>query len=888
MVCPNCGEQTYETGKFCVHCGKDISSFLNSEKNDTNNDNAENIRINEELTYIVADSLDPDIELLNGERLEKFKKKYLQEGEFVFPIGKYCIRYPERIVMNINTDAYFDSIEDFVLDDFEENYSNCVHDMKSFFTDGLKCFTDAIDEIVKYTNKFLVGSGIMTISEDDIRKTMKFHPVLENKLNNLMTEAQKVYSRAQTESELIELNNRTSQSNTTYMGGGFGFSGALGGMAAMGIANVGASMFSSLKENIDKSRIDSKMKQTLDGMFSDQGIQDAFVENLELCVQDARRTYCFIMERAYSGISFSGFYDDVLDCLGDNTIKYITDKDIILQNLCKVLSKVYTKQEALECLIVSNYKDKETLQQLIEVSEFLLFDLFLEDWLEEAKKVDALAFKQEQLNKEEKMRDVFQLPESTISEIQAKINAIITKSIDVEYNCNEKVDYLKRKIEELEQEEKEADLQRAFRMPEDTTYEVQMKIKRVKEEADKINYDVSDKISQLQELIEKLKLKEKEAGLEEALSMQEKSVEDVQRKIERVKEEGEKIKYDVSAEVEHLQTLKERIRIENKCRNIGKKLHNIVCENSVAEHLIDLSLIMDDADANGKLEDEHISEAIRGFKKFYRLYLTDESEIPILFYDDTLLKSASDSFLLTTKKLLIANSGNIYCINIDDINSLIMSEKLFSPGIVVNNNHKILMVLAGKDKIRPFLRCIEAALEIVKELSGNPDCYKFEEEITKVATECEVAKKQDNDAKKNITYQELLESIEDIINRFAMQETKSVLFLNGSNPKKYNNAYMNYCQLRENEMPIVLFDNTVFGSAKEGFVITTKGIHFKNTYMKAEYVQFKESKMKVISSSYDIIIEGIAIGAACASKRDNFAEVVEKIIQFIITHIIEQ
>lgn len=865
MFCPYCGKQTPEEGKFCINCGSNISDLfckkedviesqndisVKNEKVETESQNAlgtfnsnkENTSIetiertisaepkkNESLEYIVADSLDSKIPLLNGEKLEHFKEKYLKNGEFVFPVGKYCICYPERIVMNINTAAYFEIIKKIVINEFEKDYSKSVCDLKTFFTDGLIHYMDAINKIADYTTKFFVGSGVMSISDDDIKMGIKVHKRLENKINELICNAEKLYSSAQTENTILEMNNMLAQNNTSYMAGGFGFSGVMGGLAAAGIANVGASVFSSIKENIDKSRIDSKMKKSLDDMFSDESLKDEFVNDLVLCVQDAAMIYRFKMEDIHDGISFGGFYNDELVLLGENTVKYITNKETILENLCKVLSDVYAKPEILKCLVITYYNDKEILQQLTALTEFLLFDSELEDWFKEARKKEEQFFRQEQLKKEEKMKDIFLLPESTVDEVQRKINILIEKSTEIGYDSNEKV-------------------------------------------------------TDLQQLMEKLKKEEKEQGLKEALEMSEVTVEDVLKKIERVKEEAEKISYNVSDKIEELYMHIDVLKIKSKEQEYGSILHKVVMEQNVVEHLIDLFAIL-----NSDSLSSEVKESVKCFKSFYKAYLNDKDEIPLLFYDDTLLKSARDSFLLTTKKLLISNSGNIVFVNIEDIYSMMMVEKLISPGILVNDKYKIVMVLAGKEKIRPFIRCLEAALRISKEFSGNLNTEK----VVSVSSDENIVENEDvqkGDIKENntiISYTELFNSVEEIINRLGVPETRAVLFLNGSNSKKYTNAYTNYCKLQENEVPIVLFDNTIFGSAKEGFIMTTKGIHYKNSLSKAEYLQYKPSGNQVVTSGYDIIINGISVSASCASKRENLAEIIEKVINYIVAHTIE-
>jgi hypothetical protein len=50
--------------------------------------------------------------------------------------------------------------------------------------------------------------------------------------------------------------------------------------------------------------------------------------------------------------------------------------------------------------------------------------------------------------------------------------------------------------------------------------------------------------------------------------------------------------------------------------------------------------------------------------------------------------------------------------------------------------------------------------------------------------------------------------------------------------KKFQNAREAYAKLEPDEIPIVLFDNTAFGSAKDGCLITNRRIHIHNMFQK--------------------------------------------------------
>jgi hypothetical protein len=58
--------------------------------------------------------------------------------------------------------------------------------------------------------------------------------------------------------------------------------------------------------------------------------------------------------------------------------------------------------------------------------------------------------------------------------------------------------------------------------------------------------------------------------------------------------------------------------------------------------------------------------------------------------------------------------------------------------------------------------------------------------------------------------------------------------------KKFKSAIAAYANLAEGEFPLICFDNTVFGSAKDGCIVTTYGLHIHNSLSKTKYYSFFE------------------------------------------------
>jgi len=73
-----------------------------------------------------------------------------------------------------------------------------------------------------------------------------------------------------------------------------------------------------------------------------------------------------------------------------------------------------------------------------------------------------------------------------------------------------------------------------------------------------------------------------------------------------------------------------------------------------------------------------------------------------------------------------------------------------------------------------------------------------------------------------------------------IKQSKSLLLFENIPSKKLNKATKNYAKIGNDETVIILFDETVFGSAKLGFLLTSKRLYRKNTLERADSVEIDE------------------------------------------------
>lgn len=86
--------------------------------------------------------------------------------------------------------------------------------------------------------------------------------------------------------------------------------------------------------------------------------------------------------------------------------------------------------------------------------------------------------------------------------------------------------------------------------------------------------------------------------------------------------------------------------------------------------------------------------------------------------------------------------------------------------------------------------------------------------------------------------------------------------------KKFNNAIKEYATLDYSEKPVVLYDGTVFGSATDGFLITTKGLWLHNYTEDAYFWSWKKMTSLTLQDGR-IFINGIKFDKIHSKEETN-------------------
>lgn len=448
MNCPYCGNKTPNGGKFCIRCGGNLEEFLGEKGNSVEEiENSEtDVERPKETTQLstknnvlsnaimMVDNSLLDKNLLDRDAIEYFKENYFENGKYSFPLGKYTISYDEDIVMSINTNTYFQYITKEVMDNCKKRYTNEIRKWEDLEKIE-KLYYDAIAEIASYTLKFLVASGIMSYTEKKIEESLfaVLNPQIDGELEKCAKKYKNVMLQYDSAETVREMNKMLSGKNG-YIAGGFGFKGVLGGMAAAGVANAASGIMGGIKDGVAKSSNAAKMRKELNAIIQDSKILEAIIFDI---IQAGGLLECLYIQAClaeyHTEIRNDKYCNSGMDGIADNTIRYMSDKEVILKNLSEVVETSplgSSVSKSLLYLAENFYDNKEISEQLLILSGFLLRGEEVAKYI--------------QKKKEEQLQEIFKLPEKTIDEVDKKMARLLEKSELLLYDASEELQRLQR------------------------------------------------------------------------------------------------------------------------------------------------------------------------------------------------------------------------------------------------------------------------------------------------------------------------------------------------------------------------------------------------------------------------------------------------------------
>lgn len=219
-----------------------------------------------------------------------------------------------------------------------------------------------------------------------------------------------------------------------------------------------------------------------------------------------------------------------------------------------------------------------------------------------------------------------------------------------------------------------------------------------------------------------------------------------------------------------------------------------------------------------------------------------QGEISLLCFDNTALGTATDGCLVTTRGIYIHNIMQPPIFLEHRNISKIEVRGVFSKEIYIND-YELQIQLMDSDDAENFAN-------IMTILSGKFSNPQFN------------LPRNNSSAQKTIdTYEPAqiklyLQNVRQRSGKFNFKKSVYYYGDDGKSEQKFLGAINSYAPIIYGEVPLICFDNTVFGSSKDGCLVTTRGIYVHNPM---ENVNFFDYKMFVIAEIRGTFIKEIYI-----------------------------
>ena len=244
-------------------------------------------------------------------------------------------------------------------------------------------------------------------------------------------------------------------------------------------------------------------------------------------------------------------------------------------------------------------------------------------------------------------------------------------------------------------------------------------------------------------------------------------------------------------------------------------------------------------------------------------------EYPLVCFDNTVFGDASQGALITSKGIYIKNpmSERIF-IKFSNVENVEL-RGIFNDEIYVNGYEIDSALMERKDR--------ESFKNLIEWLTGkfnNPEMN-----LTRPAS---------MNTRKEYNIDELVTFLDNLQQRNRIFSFDGKIYYLGSgekSDKKILGAINSYAAIEEDEIPLVCFDNTVFGSATEGCLITTRGIYVHNKMKKSAFFDFSffiETELRGVFAK-DVYINDYEIDTSTLrnDEREGLSALIMRIYEYL-------
>lgn len=378
-----------------------------------------------------------DVPLFDKER-RKHYEAYICGMEYVMPVFQYEIKFNKDCIVASNIMSYFNGVREKALYDLKKYYKANVKNMDDWLRKALPKVTEVLEWMQEKAEKLLIASQIYTYNAKTLGRKIDRSSFGERIELVFQRYAQVCETEEQTKL-MRELTRNTSSGR--FVGGGFGFSGALGGIMAAGVANAGVGLARGVKNGVtaigDEMRANANKRSVFQNPETYAVLED-ILENESRCLENICRN---IIDRETKH-THSKYEDwNKAKMLVVHAKEYSEDEDEFWKDILQALECCPYYRKAYEAIYTKYYKNIPVISQLREI-----YKLFLLDDIDE--EIDALY--------EKEMQQVLKMPEGTSGEVEDKIERVKKKALEFELDERDELARLETVLADLRRREEEA------------------------------------------------------------------------------------------------------------------------------------------------------------------------------------------------------------------------------------------------------------------------------------------------------------------------------------------------------------------------------------------------------------------------------------------------
>lgn len=277
---------------------------------------------------------------------------------------------------------------------------------------------------------------------------------------------------------------------------------------------------------------------------------------------------------------------------------------------------------------------------------------------------------------------------------------------------------------------------------------------------------------------------------------------------------------------------------------------------------------------------EKLAKKMENAKASYAPYQT---ETPILLFDNTAFGSAKDGFLITDRSIYVHNMmSKGWSRSYQEI------ERMSYGGseIIIDGKPVDINLIGGKERgaFYDFVELIIIVFKYGGKFAVNDENIHLSQAAAEtVAMKLEVSASVNETAKPPVrNTDQAVEEIRSAVLSIKNQGIRKYVFIENESEnvnKKFQNARQAYANLEPDEKTILLFDNTAFGGAKDGCLLTNRRLYIHNMLEKPIVIDLNSLLSVELNGSKLLFNQhALQVNMISSSDRPEFKLLIEEFI----------